>query len=363
VTDRFQDLREAIGRCLTLDAVGARAPQAAIERLRRRVATRRRQEADDLDPGVDALLRLAGIDEHALELAERRLADGLNEVGQLGVTIGDLGVVGQAYTRGVGPIAKAEAEIIGAIVRATPEATRVERLEGLIRDALPLARRTFELLHRVLLRDALLDELTSMALDETATAPAAIAHVDVIGSTALLQNASRADTERLVDGLFAAAQTAVGDRPVLAVKYVGDGVFLAGRDPQVVADAALECIQILYDDSGVVARAGLAYGPVVRRAGDFFGLTVNLSHALTKVAPPGGLLASDPAAAKLRSSMVTCRMDLEVTGLDGPVGAYEVAPPRVPPRREKDPPEGQCDAHGASALSRNAANRTPRDLT
>ena len=348
--DRFQDLREAIGRCLTLDAVDARAPRAAMERLRRRVAARRQQDTDDLDPSVDALLRLAGIDEQALELAEHRLADGLNEVGQLGVTIGDLGVVGQAYTRGVAPIATAEAEIIGAIVRATPEAMRVERLEGLIRDALPLARHTFELLHRVLLRDALLDELTSMALDETATAPAAVAHVDVIGSTALLQAASRADTERLVDGLFVAAQTAVRDRPVLAVKYVGDGVFLAGRDPRGVADAALECLRILSDRSGVLARAGLAYGPVVRRAGDFFGITVNLSHALTKAAPPGGLLASELAAAKLPSSMVTRRMDLEVAGLDGPMVACELALPRVPPRREEDPPEGQCGARDARAL-------------
>jgi adenylate cyclase len=350
VADRFQDLREAIGRCLTLDDISALTPEAVTARLRRRVAARRRHEADDLDPGVDALLRLAGIDEHALELAEHRLADGLNQVGQLGVTIGDLGVVGQAYTRGVGPIAKAEAEIIGAIVRATPEAARVERLEGLIRDALPLARRTFGLLHRVLLRDALLDELTSMALDETATAPVAVAHVDVMGSTALLQAASRADTERLVDGLFVAAQTAVSNRPVLAVKYVGDGVFLAGRDPQQVADAALECIQTLSDLSRVRARAGLAYGPVVRRAGDFFGITVNLSHALTKAAPPGRLLASEPAAAKLPSSMVTRTLHLDVAGLDGPVAACEVVPPRVPPWGEEDPPEGQCGVRGAAAL-------------
>jgi class 3 adenylate cyclase len=331
--DRFEDLREAIGRCLTLEDLGVRA-----------------LKADDLDPGVAALLRLAGIDDQALEHAERRLAEGLNQVGQLGVTMGDLGIVGQAYTCGVGPIAKAEAEIIGAIVRATPEARRVERLEGLIRDALPLARRTFALLHRVLLRDALLDELTSIALDETATAPAAVAHVDVMGSTALLQVASQADTERLVDGLFLAAQTAVRDRPVLAVKYVGDGVFLAGRDPHQVAAAALECMQILTDHSRVRARAGLAYGPVVRRAGDYFGITVNLSHALTKAAPPGGLLASELAAARLPTSMVTRKIDLEVSGLDGPIVACEVALPRVPPRREADPPEGQCRARGASAL-------------
>jgi hypothetical protein len=38
----------------------------------------------------------------AIELAEHRLADGLNHVGELGVTIADLGVVGQAYRRAAG---------------------------------------------------------------------------------------------------------------------------------------------------------------------------------------------------------------------------------------------------------------------
>lgn len=324
---RPEDLAEAIEGCLALDAADVRAAETTMERLRRWVATRRRQDGGRLDPGVDALLRLAGIDEQALELAEHRLADGLNHVGELGVTIGDLGVVGQAYTRGVGPIAQAEAEIIGAIVRATPAPERIERVEGLIGDALPLARRMFGLLHRVLLRDALLDELAPPGLDQPATGNAAIAHVDVIGSTQILKDACSRDMERLVDGLFIAAQTAVHDRPVLAVKYVGDGVFLAGREPRQVADAALECVKTLSAESRLVARAGLAYGPVIRRAGDFFGLTVNLSHALTKAAPRGGLLASEPAAAMLPSSMITHREEVAVAGLDAPVPAAGVVLP------------------------------------
>lgn len=315
--DGSHDLGDAIERCLAFDAADVREGK--------------------LDPGVDALLRLAGVDEEALELAEQRLAAGLNHVGTLGVTIGDLGVVGQAYTRGVGPIAQAEAEIIGAIVRATPEAERIERLEGLIGDALPLARSTFGLLHRVWLRDALLDELTSIDLDRGATRHAAVAHVDVIASTQLLQDASRSDMERLVDGLFRAGQTAVHDRHVLAVKYVGDGVILAGREPREVADAALDCIGALANECRLAARAGLAYGPVVRRAGDFFGLTVNLSHALTKAAPRGGLLATEPAATQLPGSMVTDRVDVDVTGLDGPVPAAVVVAVSSQPGRSLAP--------------------------
>lgn len=342
MANAFEDFGAAIERCLALDAADVRASLTTMERVRRWVAGRRRADNNPPDAGVDALLRLAGVDEQALELAEHRLADGLNHVGELGVTIGDLGVVGQAYTRGVGPIAQAEAEIIGAIVRATPEAERTERLRGLIGDALPLARRTFGLLHRVLLRDALLDELASPVSDQPATGHAAIAHVDVIGSTRLLQYARPGDMERLVDGLFSAAQTAVRDRSVVAVKYVGDGVFLAGREPRAVADAALECVKTLAAESQLIARAGLAYGPVIRRAGDFFGLPVNLSHALTKAAPRGGLLVSEPAAARLPSSMITHRAELEVAGLDGPVRAASVV--AGSPERGSDEPDYQLSS-------------------
>ena len=99
--------------------------------------TSREQGEGELDPGVDALLRLAGVDDEALELAEQRLAAGLTHVGQLGVTIGDLGVVGQAYTRGVGPIAQAEAEIIGAMSKSPggPSRNFATEIETGARDA------------------------------------------------------------------------------------------------------------------------------------------------------------------------------------------------------------------------------------
>ena len=39
--------------------------------------------------------------------------------------------------------------------------------------------------------------------------------------------------------------------------------------------------------------AGLAYGPVVAREGDYYGPVVNLAHRLVEVAYPGTVLASD----------------------------------------------------------------------
>ena len=41
------------------------------------------------------------------------------------------------------------------------------------------------------------------------------------------------------------------------------------------------------------ARAGLAYGSVVAREGDYYGPVVNLAHRLVELAYPGTVLASD----------------------------------------------------------------------
>jgi class 3 adenylate cyclase len=75
------------------------------------------------------------------------------------------------------------------------------------------------------------------------------------------------------------------------------------------------------------SRAGLAHGHVVRRAGDVFGLPVNVAQLLTKVATPGALLAAHLDADAVppgQASVVTRRVDLH-PALGGVV-ATEIRP-------------------------------------
>jgi adenylate cyclase len=90
---------------------------------------------------------------------------------------------------------------------------------------------------------------------------------------------------------------------VQPVKYVGDGVFLAGREPREVAAAALDALAHVQEFLPLDARAGLAHGEVLRRAGDIFGLPVNLAQLLTKSAAPGTLLAQREVAMALPRRM------------------------------------------------------------
>jgi class 3 adenylate cyclase len=99
-------------------------------------------------------------------------------------------------------------------------------------------------------------------------------------------------------------------------------VFLVGTDPVEVAAASLDCIAGLAGDWGLTSRAGLAFGTVVHRAGDVFGLTVNLSHILTKQADPASLLSAAVEPALLPAELCRHPRQVHVRGLDAPVRAY-----------------------------------------
>src|SRR5438128_2562253 len=72
--------------------------------------------------------------------------------------------------------------------------------------------------------------------------PMAIAMVDLVGSTHYLKRTEPVDLERLVDALFTAGQAATAGHAAHVVKYVGDGLFLSGRDVGEVADVALDVL-------------------------------------------------------------------------------------------------------------------------
>ncbi|HEY3021057.1 MAG TPA: adenylate/guanylate cyclase domain-containing protein, partial [Solirubrobacteraceae bacterium] len=220
-----------------------------------------------------------------------------------------------AYIRAVGRIVEAEAESAREILRGLSPEDRAEHLDRLLATMLPAASRAFELLHTALLRPALVEALSPERLSEPLTAPVAIALVDLTGSTRHLASNPASAAEGMVDALFEAGQAATLDHPVRAIKYVGDGVFLAGADPGAVALAAFDALEHIERSLPLPARAGLAYGPLLRRAGDYFGLPVNLAQLLTKAASPGSLLATDSAAEGLPPELLGRRRRVRVRGV------------------------------------------------
>jgi class 3 adenylate cyclase len=261
----------------------------------------RRRGASDLDHDVAALFGLIAVGPSDLG----GLMPGLRALLGRGV-MRDLPrdaipTVFQAYVRGVGRIAAAEAEIARGLLVGQPSEAQARILDETLDGLVPLASKGFDLLHQMLLLDALVEVVAGIE-DPGGDDPMAIAMVDLVGSTRYLTTSGPGELERLVDALFEAGQAATAHRSVHVVKYVGDGLFVAGRDVCEVADVALQVVRRLEEVLPLRARGGLAWGAVVQRAGDVFGLPINVAHIATRAARPGTVLATSEAAALLPPS-------------------------------------------------------------
>ena len=255
------------------------------------------------------LLSLLGLDDEA----EHELTRIIQEMGELGLEVDDAVPVLQAFSRGVARIVEAEATVISEALRNVPQEERARYLDRLL-EGLPLTMRMFEVLHSSLLQATLLDELTPTQLDGEALEPSCIALVDLCGSTRYLARAGEDEARDLVDALFEAGQASALTRPVRVLKYVGDGIFLVGRDAAEVVGASFAAVERIDSTLPLDARAGVAWGPLVRRAGDYFGLAVNMAQLLTKVARPNEVLASEEAARQLPEELIGRSRRVRITG-------------------------------------------------
>lgn len=257
---------------------------------------RRRDVVTEVD--TLGLVRLTGVEPAHPERVVREIGSLFAEGAAIGIPAEAIPTVVQAYARAVGRVAAAEADLIRSILAPLAPAQRPDHLRRLLRTLLPITVRGFELLHQALLEDALVTALDGELLAGPEV-ELTVGLVDVVGSTAHLLADGPSQLESLVDALFEAGQSATLGRAVSPVKYVGDGVFLLGRDTAEVAEAALDAVARLERLLPLPAHGGIARGSVLRRAGDVFGIPVNTAQLLTKAARPGELLADTAAAAAL----------------------------------------------------------------
>ena len=275
----------------------------------------------ELEPSLLAI----GLDPRYREPVDGSLVAAIAAALEAGFATESLLPVAQAYARGLGRIVAAEADNFRRLLRGLPEADQAAELDRVLRDTLPAVRTVFEVMHTTMLRDALRDALSVESLDEPDQPDRVVALVDLCASTAYLESADRSSTRAMVDALYEAGRAAQIGRAVWTVKYVGDGVFLVGHDVVEVTEAALDSVASLERSLPLQARAGVARGPVVRRAGDYFGPVVNLAQRLTTVAPPTTVAVAEPAAGELARDAVGDRREVELRGIEGPVSVALVS--------------------------------------
>jgi len=152
----------------------------------------------------------------------------------------------------------------------------------------------------------------------------AIGFVDLVGSTAASQHVDTADLARALASFDDLVADLAGAHGVRLVKLLGDGAMLAARDVQRVVDVCRSLLMSVPDGTKFEgAHAGVAYGPVVAREGDYFGLPVNLAARAAAAADAGTILVDAAAAAHLGEAVEPAGEYL-LKGISGPVELFRV---------------------------------------
>ena len=125
-----------------------------------------------------------------------------------------------------------------------------------------------------------------------ATTEIAVCFADLVEFTKL---GEEIDVEELglVAGRLEEMATAVAEPPVRLVKLIGDAAMMVSTEAEPMVEAALRLVEASEQEGEEFPRlrAGIAFGPALAQAGDYYGRPVNLASRITGVAKPGSVLA------------------------------------------------------------------------
>ncbi|MGZ4306611.1 MAG: adenylate cyclase regulatory domain-containing protein [Solirubrobacteraceae bacterium] len=115
----------------------------------------------------------------------------------------------------------------------------------------------------------------------------------------------------------------VAKPPVRLVKTIGDAAMFVSPQPDALVDVALTLLESAEQAELPTLRAGIAVGPALARAGDFYGHSVNVASRVTGAARPGSVLCTkdvrDAARDDFEWSAAGCH---KLKGLSSPVPLY-----------------------------------------
>ena len=91
----------------------------------------------------------------------------------------------------------------------------------------------------------------------------------------------------------ARANDVVAARGGRVVKHIGDEVMFVEADPATACDIALQLVESFGGEAGVSPHAGVGFGPLIARGGDYYGSVVNLASRIADLAVPGEVLVTE----------------------------------------------------------------------
>jgi adenylate cyclase len=150
----------------------------------------------------------------------------------------------------------------------------------------------------------------------------------------------------------------VAREPVRLIKTIGDAAMFVSPDPGALVGVALELVAAVEAAELPTLRAGIALGPALQRAGDYYGHSVNLASRVTGVARAASVLCTqevhDAAPEAYEWSFAGKH---RMKGLPEPVPLHRA---RVKPAESEDSPPGDGEAGAPEAKKRRADRRRKR---
>jgi adenylate cyclase len=119
----------------------------------------------------------------------------------------------------------------------------------------------------------------------------AVGFADVVGFTRLGSEVEVAELGT-VAGRLGQLSVSLVHAPVRLIKTIGDAAMFVSPDAAPLVAVLLELVAAFDAEQLPSLRAGVAYGPALARAGDYFGHPVNLASRVTGVARPGSVLCT-----------------------------------------------------------------------
>ena len=120
---------------------------------------------------------------------------------------------------------------------------------------------------------------------------AAVCFADLVGFTRLGGEVEPEELGSVAGGLAVIANEVVKP-PVRLIKTIGDAAMFVSPEPAPLVAVALSLVEAVQAADLPALRAGIAFGPALLRAGDFYGHSVNLASRVTGIARPESVLCT-----------------------------------------------------------------------
>jgi adenylate cyclase len=188
------------------------------------------------------------------------------------------------------------AAFVAAFLKAGDSEDEVaERFAALAEQLIPAIDPVLSAAYKQHLAEAVRRGILSSADREAGEAGGAteimVCFVDMVGFTRLGAEIEAHELGSLATKLAELAN-GVTEPPVRLVKTIGDAAMFVSPDPGALVSVALSLLEAVEAADLPSLRAGVASGPALQRAGDYYGHAVNLASRVTGAARPGSVLCT-----------------------------------------------------------------------